>query len=124
MILVLVAMAVDTTEARFGVSSCASQATMGRRPSPYRIIKGKLQGMADALLGLPESGVWVHEKQLYKVIGATSGDKFGPRNCMSCLIDGIEKGYWWNINKKDDYTTLKQGALVRFSQETSEHKVV
>ena len=58
---------------------------MGRRPSPYEAIKNNLQDMADTLLGLPESGVWVHEKALYKVIGGTpgapmSGDKFGPRD--------------------------------------------
>jgi len=99
---------------------------MGRRPSPYEAIKNNLQDMSDALLWLPESGVWVHEKALYKVIGGTpgapmSGDKFGPRDCMNCLLNGIDKGYWGN--KKKDYIQLRQGAMTGFSDKKSEYGV-
>ncbi len=94
----------------------------GRRASPYPIIKGKIQSMADALLGLPESGVWLHERQLHPVVGATSGEKFGPRDCFSCVVDGIGKGYWGN-KKKNDFVDVAQGALVGFSEEGSKHNV-
>ncbi len=107
--------------AGIGQASPAVWATMGRQPLPYTAIKNNLQDMADDLLGLPESGVWVHEKVLHKVIGATSGAKFGPCDCMSCLIEGIDKGYCGN--KRKDFIKSRQGTMTGFSNEGSDYGI-
>jgi hypothetical protein len=82
--------------------------------------------MATALLDLPESGVWIHERQLYNIIGATSGEKFGRRDCLTCLVAGIEKGYWGNRTgkgKSKDFLSVEQGAMIGFAQEGTQHHV-
>jgi len=121
LIFVLVAISVASADARVRLASSPTPTRMGRRPSPYSAIKNNLQDMADTLLGLPKSGVWVHEKMLYKVIGATSGDKFGQRDCMSCLLEGVDKGYWGN--KRRDCVLLRQGAMTGFSHENSKYSI-
>ena len=65
----------------------------GRRSSPFPQVKGGVTAVAEALLNLPSSGVWIHEKALYNIIKVPSGDKFGPRHGLSFLIEGIKKGY-------------------------------
>ena len=43
---------------------------------------------------------------------------------MSCLVDGIEKGYWGRKTRgKEDFVDVSQGALIGFSQEGSNHHV-
>ena len=77
--------------------------------------------MANSLLELPESGVWVHEMVLHKIVGTTSGPKFGHRDCLTFLIQGVEKGYWGN--KKGDSIRCDHGALIGFAQEGTDHKI-
>lgn len=45
---------------------------------------------------LPPSSVWIHEKAIYHLISAPKGETFGERNSLTCLMNGIAKGYCGN----------------------------
>ena len=67
---------------------------MSSRDDLYPVLKNKLCDMAQLLLELPDSGVWIHEKSLSKLLKLPSGVNFGPRKALTFLIRGIQQGYW------------------------------
>ena len=52
--------------------------------------------MTKNLMELPPSSVWIHEKAIYHLISAPKGETFGERNSLTCLMNGITKGYCGN----------------------------
>jgi hypothetical protein len=63
--------------------------------SIHRELGVKLLDLADALLAIcPNCNVWIHEKQLYKLLKIKKGLNFGQRDCLSSIISGIDKGRW------------------------------
>lgn len=73
--------------------------------SPYSVIKDKLRGIAHSFNNIPDSPVWIHEKQIYDLASVPSGPKFGQRSSLSLLLKGMEDGYWGNKRRKDSIDT-------------------
>ena len=56
----------------------------------------------------------MHESTVTKILKVPGGDKFGPRNSLSCILKGIEKGFYGN--KRKDF--IKTGFhIIDFSKE-------
>ena len=73
---------------------------MVNNPSVHSLLgEEKLRNLSNNLLGLPNCGVWIHERQLYKLLKLSSGKYYGQRDCLTSIINGIEKGYWGNRRK-------------------------
>jgi len=56
------------------------------KPNPYPVIKNNIPELANALLDLPDCPVWIHEKELCKITKMPSGNAFGQRHSLSCLL--------------------------------------
>ena len=73
---------------------------MVNNPSVHSLLgEEKLRNLSNNLLGLPNCGVWIHERHLYKLLKLSSGKYYGQRDCLTSIINGIEKGYWGNRRK-------------------------
>ena len=80
----------------------------------YSAIKEKVPQFAEMLMILPDSGVWIHEKALHRLLKLPQGNTFGPRLALTHLMRGIEKGYCGN--RKKDFT--KTGyTIIDFNKE-------
>mmetsp|Transcript_31735 Transcript_31735/g.57458 ORF Transcript_31735/g.57458 Transcript_31735/m.57458 type:complete len:96 (+) Transcript_31735:170-457(+) len=55
-------------------------------PNPYPVIRNKIPELVKALLDLPDCPVWIHEKQLCRIIKMPSGNTFGQQHSLSCLL--------------------------------------
>ena len=57
-------------------------------------IKAHVVPMSHNILSIPPKPVWIHESALYHIIGVPrQGDYYGKRNILTCLINGLKKGY-------------------------------
>ena len=121
--LVLLSLSIACARAREGTSGDGTSPTMsdGKAVDPYPVIKDQIPSIVKKLMTLPLSPVWMHESTLSHLLKVPGGDKFGPRNSLSCILKGIEKGFCGN-KKKD---CVKTGYLiVDFSKENCEgHKI-
>jgi len=86
-------------------------------PNPYPVIRNKIPELVKALLDLPDCPVWIHEKQLCRIIKMPSGNTFGQRHSLSCLLGWMENSYC-AINEK-----IKRRALAEFSREKSGYRI-
>ena len=73
--------------------------------SPYATIKDRIASLATSLYNIPDSPVWIHEKQVHQLISLPSGPSFGPLNCLTLLLSGMKDGYWGNKKKGDTVQT-------------------
>mmetsp|Transcript_6925 Transcript_6925/g.14430 ORF Transcript_6925/g.14430 Transcript_6925/m.14430 type:complete len:133 (+) Transcript_6925:237-635(+) len=70
----------------------------------YPILKEKVKDLANALVNIPKSHVWVHEKALYNIIGIQRSNTHGKCEVLTFLLQGIQKGFYGN--KKKDHIKL------------------
>ena len=63
----------------------------------YPAIKGRAVAISDALMNIPCSPVWIHEKSLCKMLKMPRGVTFGQRDSLTCILVGIKKGYCGNL---------------------------
>ncbi len=87
---------------------------MASKISPYANVKDNLSAMAGALMRFTDGKVWIHEKQLYNIIGTPNGPDFAKRSSLKFLFRVIEKDYWGN--KRGDHVKCTHGALVDFTK--------
>ena len=74
---------------------------------PFPFIKDSIPKMEDALMGLPFSPVWIHEKAIFKLCRVPKGQSFGERASLTCLLKGIEKGYCGSRKHPNQFVKLK-----------------
>mmetsp|Transcript_30350 Transcript_30350/g.49687 ORF Transcript_30350/g.49687 Transcript_30350/m.49687 type:complete len:509 (+) Transcript_30350:797-2323(+) len=119
--LVLLSLSIACARAQEGTSGTSPTMSDGKAVDPYPVIKDQIPSIVKKLMTLPLSPVWMHESTLSHLLKVPGGDKFGPRNSLSCILKGIEKGFCGN-KKKD---CVKTGYLiVDFSKENCEgHKI-
>ena len=75
------------------------------RPNAWPAIKNHVKQMAQSIMALPTSRVWLHEKVLYQIINAPQGQTFSQRTSLSCVIKGLKKGFCGD-RKRGDYMAL------------------
>mmetsp|Transcript_1616 Transcript_1616/g.2405 ORF Transcript_1616/g.2405 Transcript_1616/m.2405 type:complete len:134 (+) Transcript_1616:214-615(+) len=88
----------------------------------YPILKEKVKGIADALIAVPKSHVWVHEKALYNIIGIQRNSTHGKREVLTFLLKGIQKGLFGN-KKKKDYVTLGYSCPILDDSQENDHDI-
>jgi len=94
---------------------------MVNNPSVHSLLgEEKLRNLSNQLLGLPDCGVWIHEKQLYTLFKLPRGLYYGQRDCLTSIINGIEKGYWGNQRKPSATTGF--GGITGFASGSSTNK--
>ena len=81
----------------------------------------RLRNLSNQLLGLPHCGVWIHERQLYKLLKLQRGRYHGQRDCLISIISGIEKGYWGN--RRNPIATTGVGGIVGFASGNSDSRI-
>ena len=95
---------------------------MVNNPSVHSLLgEEKLRKLSNNLLGLPDCGVWIHEKQLYMLLKLPRGKYYGQRDCLTSIINGIEKGYWGNRRKPSATTGF--GGIVGFASGSSTSRI-
>ena len=52
-----------------------------------------IPAIEDKLMSLPPSPVWIHEKAMHKACRVPSGQAFGQRAVLNCVLRGIDKGF-------------------------------
>jgi hypothetical protein len=67
----------------------------------YSLLKNKAKDLANALVNLPKSNVWVHEKAIYNLIGIKGSNTHGKREVLTFLLKGIQRGSFGNRQKKE-----------------------
>ena len=87
----------------------------------YLTVKDKVIGVSKMLLELLDSGVWIHEKPLSKLLKLPTGVNFGQKKALTFLIEGIQKGYWGN--KRGDHIESKHDRY-DLSVENSANQIV
>ena len=91
--------------------------------SVHKELGDKLLVLADALLAIhPNCNVWIHEKQLYKLLKIKKGLNFGQRDCLSSIISGIDKGRWGE--QRNPAVKRESGPIAGFASGNSDNSRV
>ena len=69
---------------------CSIAITTMPPTSPYATIKDRIASLATSLYNIPDSPVWIHEKQVHQLISLPSGPSFGSLNCLTLLLSGMK----------------------------------
>ena len=86
-------------------------------------MKGKVPNLAQALLDLPDCPVWIHEKELCKILKVLSGARFGQMHSLTCKLEHIEKGYCIGSNNEKEKQAKSCSPVPNFSREKSDHLI-
>lgn len=77
--------------------------------------KGKIIPLIESLMTTPDCPVWIHEKQLYRILSIPTGTYFGRYHSLSCIINTIRKGTGGNKRKRTMVTVDANYSGCQFS---------
>lgn len=72
--------------------------------SVFNHLRPKLPDLIATLMSLPPCDVWVHERNIYKVLGVKSHNTHGEYHALSCIITTIKKGKGGNKRSNTQFT--------------------
>jgi len=88
---------------------------------PFIHVVRLIPAIEDKLMSLPPSPVWIHKKAMHKACRVPSGQAFGQRAVLNCVLRGIDKGFCGA--KKNGQRLDMQHTIPGFAKENSGSKI-